>query len=84
MFNGAEAEMVATRLASECGHNVADGWSAEELDRLRFAVLKLSEGSIDKFEAALTLAKTDWRDLLMCAGFGEDVNAHRRWVPWCC
>jgi len=30
-------------------------------------------------EAAIELANTDWRDLLMAAGFGEDLNAHQKW-----
>jgi len=30
---------------------------------------------------AIELAKADWRDLLMAAGFGEDVRAHEFWIP---
>jgi hypothetical protein len=41
--------------------------------------LKLSEGNLDKLNRAVALAKTDWRDLLMAAGFGEDIKAHLAW-----
>ena len=30
-------------------------------------------------DKAITLAKLDWRDLLMSAGFGHDVNQHMIW-----
>jgi hypothetical protein len=48
-------------------------------ERLQFAALKLSEGNLDKLNRAVALAKTDWRDLLMAAGFGEDIKAHLAW-----
>ena len=51
------------------------------MDRFRFAVLKLSGGDLDKFDSAIQLAKTDWRDLLMAAGFGENLTAHESWLP---
>jgi len=51
------------------------------MERIRFAVLKLSEGNIEKLVQGIELAQTDWRDLLMMAGFGEDVEAHDKWKP---
>jgi hypothetical protein len=50
-------------------------------ERLQFAALKLSEGNLDKLNRAVALAKIDWRDLLMAAGFGEDIKAHLAWLP---
>lgn len=50
-------------------------------ERVRFAVLKLSEGNLDKMKAAIAQALIDWRDVLMAAGFGEDVHAHESWSP---
>jgi len=29
---------------------------------------------------AIRLAETDWRDALMAAGFGEDLQAHIAWA----
>ncbi|MBL8857792.1 MAG: hypothetical protein JNL28_04710 [Planctomycetes bacterium] len=52
-----------------------------DLERVRFAVLKLSAGRIDRLRDAIALANTDWRDVLMAAGFGEDTEAHLRWHP---
>ena len=55
----------------------------ENLDRLCFAILKLSiirgKGHINKFHKAIELGKTDYRDLLVSAGFGNDVNIHKKW-----
>ena len=55
--------------------------SEAALERLQFAALKLSEGNLDKLDRAVALANRDWRDLLMAAGFGEDVDAHKSGTP---
>lgn len=36
---------------------------------------------MDKLRGAVKLAREDWRDLLMSAGFGDDIHAHLEWVP---
>lgn len=54
-------------------------WSPEQMERIYFSVIKLGQKSIAKLEQAKNLAITDWRDLVMLAGFGEDVDAHRTW-----
>ena len=51
------------------------------MERIRFSVLKLIEGKIDKLISAIELAQIDWRDLLMAAGFGYDTDAHNKWIP---
>lgn len=50
------------------------------MERIRFAVLKLSQGNISKLLRAIDEARIDWRDLFMAAGFGYDVNAHETWA----
>lgn len=45
------------------------------------AVLKLSAGDLDELDHAVALAKQDWRDLLVAAGFANDPEAHRTWQP---
>jgi hypothetical protein len=50
------------------------------MERWRFSALKLSGGNIEKLSKAIELAKLDWRDLLVSAGF-DDVDAHIHWVP---
>ena len=68
-------------IESECGQNIPDCKSrnSEEMERIRFSVLKISEGDLDKLCEAIDLAQTDWRDLLMAAGFGHDTAEHKRW-----
>ena len=60
------------------------GWSDEQMERIWFAVLKLGEGKPASVKSAVSLAQTDWRDLLMAAGFGEDEDAHERWWAGVC
>ena len=76
---------VRERLESECGTETlgSTGWSPEEMERIRFAVLKLGAKSDSAFDSAILLAKTDWRDLLMAADFGEDLEAHNKWWQSC-
>jgi len=83
LFSVDKREFVRALLLDECGNNLPglESADAEAMDRFRFAVLKLSEGELPKLEEALRLAKADWRDLLMAAGFGEGVTAHQSWMP---
>lgn len=70
-------------LDEQCGNNLAfpTRLDAHALERYRFAALKLSGGDLEKLRQAVTLAKLDWRDLLMAADFGHDIHAHERWLP---
>lgn len=70
-------------LAEQCGNNLPflEKLNAQELERYQFAALKLSRGKLPRLLDAIQLAKTDWRDLLMAAGFGENVRAHLDWNP---
>jgi hypothetical protein len=76
----AEAERL---LVDECGNNLPFCQDSDQyqLERVRYAAMKLSRGTINGLRQAVELAKTDWRDLLMAAGFGEDETAHLRWRP---
>jgi len=49
-------------------------------ERIQLGVLKLSEGNVDKLLSAISLARTDWRDLLMSAGFGYSITEHKNWA----
>ena len=82
LFPIAEQGLVAELLLEECGNNLPglEALDAVQMDRFRFAVLKISGGDLGKLDEALRLAKLDWRDLLMDAGFGEDVEAHENWL----
>ena len=54
--------------------------SAEANERIAAAMLKQSNGSIPRLRAATELARRDWRDLLVAAGFGNDLSAHDAWL----
>jgi hypothetical protein len=83
LFVPDERTLVRAIMLEECGNNLPflEHASAIELERIRFAALKLSDGKLDKLGRAVALAKRDWRDLLMAAGFAEDVDAHMSWLP---
>lgn len=53
----------------------------DRLERFRFAVLRLSGGRLDRLEHAVASANRDWRDVLVAAGFANDLRAHLAWVP---
>jgi len=76
----AEAERL---LAEECSGNLpfCEDATPESAERIRYAVLKLSRGSLDELRRAIAEAQMDWRDVLMAAGFGCEVEAHLRWHP---
>lgn len=69
-------------LEEQCGQNLpfCDNGTPESLQRLRFAALKVSDGKMDKLIEAVDLAKIDWRDLLVWAGFANDLEAHSKWA----
>jgi hypothetical protein len=79
---GLRAE-VSELLKIQCGNNLpfCDNYDEFQLERIRFSALKLSAGNIDKLKDAIKLAKADWRDLLVAAGFADDITAHKRWIP---
>jgi hypothetical protein len=83
LFPHTERDLVRAMLVVECGNNLPglEKVDSKVMDRFRFAALKLSEGEVSKLKKALALAKTDWRDLLMAAGFGESLSAHESWQP---
>ncbi|HEY3319669.1 MAG TPA: hypothetical protein VGP72_04250 [Planctomycetota bacterium] len=83
LFSGRDLQEATDLLVRECGTNLPflEMLNAEQLERFRFAALKVSDGSLEKLMNALVMAQTDWRDLLMAAGFGHDLGAHLKWEP---
>lgn len=69
-------------LEFSCGSAVESGWGREPAayDRVRFAAMQFSYGRIEGLVYAITLAQTDWRDLLVQAGFADDATEHTRWM----
>jgi hypothetical protein len=68
-------------LELECAENIpfCENHDQYKMERIRFAVLKLSEGKITKLVDSIELAQVDWRDLFMAAGFGYDPEGHINW-----
>src|SRR5438552_3087176 len=69
-------------LEDECGANLtfSETLGNAGIERVRLAVLKLSEGDLTKLRAMAGHAKVDWRDVLVWAGFGESLAAHGEWA----
>ena len=83
LFAPAHRPTAEAILVNECGNNLPflEKLDMFQLERYRYAALKLSEGNVESLRRAVRLAQDDWRDLLMSAGFGQDVTAHERWWP---
>lgn len=81
-FPPSKASAIEQLLAEECGSNLPlyKPSTPEGLERVRFAVLKISSGNEDKLMEAISLAKRDWRDVLVWAGFANDLEAHNKWA----
>ena len=79
LFGPNDIELVSSLLTDECGPNLTE--YPELLERIRFAVLKLSRGDLNALQRAIDLAKLDWRDALVAAGFADDIRAHESWWP---
>jgi len=82
-FASDEQEAAVRLLEEDCGANLPFCESAmpKSAERIRFAALKLSRGDLGELRSIIEHAKIDWRDVLVWAGFGGDVEAHRRWWP---
>ena len=83
LYSDAYAGRVEALLLARCGENlplVKPSWD-QLVERIRFAVLKLSKGSFEELEVHIGHANRDWRDVLVAAGFGDSLDAHKDWYP---
>jgi hypothetical protein len=83
LFGSSDCAEAERLLASECAENLplVRNPTPSGLERLRFAAIRLSGGSLPRLRDAIELAKTDWRDLLVASDFAHDVGAPERWQP---
>jgi hypothetical protein len=83
LFVGPARQVAADLLVTQCGANLPLWTSTdpEGLERIRFAALKLSNGNLAELRRAVDIARIDWRDVLVAAGFGHDPRAHEHWFP---
>ena len=79
-----ESELISVKasLMYECSDNVPFCKSNDSvtMERIRFAVIKVSGGDFGKLNSAIEQAKIDWRDLLVAAGFANNTEAHKKWA----
>lgn len=83
LFAPSDVDLVERMLISQCGSNLP-GLAAgglDQLERIRSAAVRFSAGLVKGLAEAIRLAEVDWRDLLVAAGFAEDLTAHARWEP---
>jgi hypothetical protein len=82
LFPHQQRTAAAELLEAECGAGLPliSSQGAEGIERIHCAVLKISEGSLEKLHAAVQLANTDWRDVLVAAGFADSALAHLSWL----
>lgn len=83
LYSDADAGRVEALLLARCGENLplVNPSFVQLVERIRFAVLKLSKGSFEDLEVHIGHANRDWRDVLVAAGFGEGLEAHKDWHP---
>ena len=77
-----DKETVGLLMLTDCGTNLpfCQKSTSAELERVRFAVLKLSAGNMGKLLEAVAIAKSDWRDVLVAAGFADSIAQHQKWA----
>ena len=81
LFSAEDVPFAEQWLLSECGPEIPGGVKdAGWVERVRAAALKMSRGSLHRLADATRLGQTDWRDLLMVAGFGENVTSYDAWL----
>ena len=83
LFRQEQRPYVYELLRTECAETLpsCENYDQHEMERIRFSVLKLSEGQIEKLAQAIELAQIDCRDLFVNAGFDHAPEAHKGWVP---
>ena len=83
LFPPEQRNAAAQLLTERCGDGLPLTNKANEdlWNRVRFAVLKLSEGDLQKLKQEIGGTNNDWRDTLVAAGFGRSVTAHKNRFP---
>ncbi len=83
LFPAEQQEIVIDILLRECGDNLplVDPSYGQLAERIRFSVIKLSRGELAELNKWVDLAKIDWRDVLVAAGFGGGIEGHLEWWP---
>ena len=78
-----ESASVVTQLQDYCEYLselISEEPQPETYERFCIAILKLANTSNEKLNQAIELGKTDYRDLLISAGFGNSITIHNDWA----
>ncbi len=81
MFSKSDGIVISDMLYRAVSANISfcANSSPEDMERIRFAILKMTKHSPLNLAVGIYLAQSDWRDLLMAAGFGDDATQHMIW-----
>jgi len=79
-FPAADADLIGAILLDGCGDDLPMIHGPPDIERIRLAVLKLAEGDVQVIPDHLGMARVDWRNVLMVAGFANDAGAHLVWA----
>ena len=82
LFSEDKYTHIKKRLVEEVSDNIpfCENSTPEQMERIRFSVLRLIHEGKRNQNDIIALAQTDARDLFMAAGHGEDTNAHILWA----
>jgi hypothetical protein len=81
LFSRSDGVVISDLLYRAVSSNIPcfENANSEDMERIRFAILKLTKQAPLNLAVGIHLAQTDWRDLLMSAGFGHDASEHISW-----
>jgi hypothetical protein len=82
LFRPADQAQAIRWLETRCSRDIPGFPNPDEqqLERLHFAALRLSDGDLAALKRSVELAHVDFRDLLTGAGFGS-LHTHETWLP---
>ena len=84
LFAAEDQGTVYQILLEECGDKLPLVKNLNEIERIQLGILRMSMGDVTKFLEAAYTARRDWRDVLVAAGFGNDLEAHSNWAAQVC
>ena len=84
LFPPKDQATVRQILLEECSDKLPLVKNPNEIERIQLGILKLSLGDVSTFLEAAHMARRDWRDVLVAAGFGNDLEAHSHWAAEVC
>jgi hypothetical protein len=95
MLSSDKLKIICARFPVEDQQNIIEGIEAylnslvqaykneidsDFIERITCAILKCSGNNYKKYQKAISLAKQDWRDLLVAAGFANSTTIHLEWL----